>query len=726
MKHTLAIAGVVFGIFAVITTALLLYCIGVTAGVRLDPRKLTLDTTCIRIYDANGEAVESASVRADAPLDALPDCVKHAFIAVEDKRFYEHRGIDLKRIAAAAWHNLTSFSFREGASTISQQLIKNTHLSNEKTIARKLQECKLARALEKRYSKDEILCLYLNSIYFGHHAFGIADAARFYFGKNAEALTPAEGAMLAAIVRSPNRYSPFLDPEKCRKRRDLVLSLMKAQGYLAQEAYEDAVRTPLPAQPGEKGGGNAYLARVIDELCAILPDAKSGDWGSLRIYTRYDPLLQEKLEKTETESDLCIVVRENETNCLKALHATAGILKRLPASTIKPLLVYAPALEENMISPATPVLDEKTDFGGYSPDDYRGASGTYVSARYALAHSVNIPAVRILNETGIERAVRYLEKMDLPVAAEDKTLALALGGMREGFTLPALADAYATFANEGYFSSSGTITRIKDEKGTVLYERNASARKVFSDDVSYLINDMLQTAAKEGTAKTLRTLPFPVCGKTGTAECGSGNSDAYCIGYTKEDVVAVWMGNADHTPVKATGGGLPANIARNTLAFLYSEKAPKEFSPCKNVVRLHYDREAYERDHAILLSDPCAPPYSDPAELFRSCARPQTAGTRFSHPTISMPQISVKNGTVYIVLCQTKYYDYEIKRINRGKTATIYSGPYQKTICDNSVRAGENYVYTVMPKYNATCGDPVTLPEVRIPASNSIPERWWD
>ena len=188
---------------------------------------------------------------------ALPSYVKEAFVAVEDKRFYEHHGIDMHRMLGALWHNLKSFSFREGASTISQQLIKNTHLSSEKTIVRKLKEIRLARALEKKYSKDEILTLYLNSIYFGHSAFGIGQAAQFYFGKTAEELNVAESAMLAAIVRSPNRYSPFRDAERCLARRNLVLTLMQEQGLLSEEQTAAAKEAPLPQKPAAETQHNA-------------------------------------------------------------------------------------------------------------------------------------------------------------------------------------------------------------------------------------------------------------------------------------------------------------------------------------------------------------------------------------------------------------------------------------------------------------------------------------
>ena len=723
MKRALTVAGVILGLFCIMILAVSLYYFGVTANVRLERNKLTMPTACIRLYDADGGEIPTA-VTAGAALETLPAHVGQAFVAVEDKRFYEHGGIDARRMLAALWHNATSFSFKEGASTISQQLIKNTHLSSEKTIERKLKEIKLARTLEKHYSKEEILTLYLNSIYFGHSAFGIENAAQFYFGKHAAQLDTAESAMLAAIVRSPNRYSPFRDAESCRARRDLVLSLMKEQGYLGEEEYLAALQEALPSRPAVEETHSAYASRVWDELARLFPDAGSGESGILEVYTYLQPQLQEELEKTNCRSDFCALVRDNREDSVIALAATAGLPKRSPASTIKPLLVYAPALEENLINPATPVLDERTDFGGYRPDDYGGASGKYMSVRYALSHSVNIPAVKILNELGVAHGADYLARMNLDVPDEDKTLALALGGMREGFRLNELADGYATLADGGAYAPSATIRRVTDGKGNVLYERSVSHRRVFSEDVSWLISDMLMTASKEGTARRLKELPFPVCAKTGTAGTDAGNTDAYCIGYTKEHVIAVWMGNEDYTPVDATGGGLPANEALRLFQALYAKRKPEPFPACDRVVRLHYDGEVYEKDHAVTLSDPAAPALSDPLEYFRADATPPVS-TRFSSPSIRTPEISVQNGAVRIVLCQTKYYDYEIIRENRGKKATIYSGKYREVICDNSVRPGESYVYTVLPKYAGHAGTPVVLPSVTLPPAHSVPDDWW-
>lgn len=731
MKRAITVLAAIVSALAIAVIAALTYYFIVTADAQLSADKLTLSEGSISVLDADGELIKEVSAageRETVPFDRMPAYLPDAFVAVEDKNFYAHHGFDYKRIVKAAMKNIASFSFREGASTISQQLVKNTHLSGEKTIRRKLREYKLTRILERNYSKEEILELYLNSIYFGHNCFGIGSAARFYFGKTAEEVTPAESAMLAALVRSPNRYSPFRNAESCLSRRNFVLGLMRDQGYLSDREYSDAVNTPLPDTPNEQTGGNAYLARVFDELAEIYPDAKAGDLRDLTVSTYFRPELQNTLETlaADCDSGYLILVRDNRTNAIKALASSVGTPLRQPASLIKPLLVYAPALEENLISPATPVLDEKIAFGDYTPSNYGGGYGGYMSARYALTHSVNIPAVKLLNALTCEKGARYLDRMGLHVDRDDYSLALALGGMKRGFTLPALADAYATFAQAGEYTPSSAIREIKDGNGTVVYRFEPRSRHVFSEDVAYLMNDMLAEAAREGTAKKLRLLPFPVCAKTGTNGTAEGNKDAYLISYTAEDTVAVWLGNADNTPISATGGGKPADLALAVNRALYRDRAPEPLFVSDNVKEAFLDSEEYERNHRLILADPASPVTARKKELFRASFLPTATSDHFSRPRIQTPTISVSDGSVYIELCQTEYYDYIVKRENKGKIVEIYRGKYKKKICDNSVNAGESYLYTVIPLYKNQEGAPVSLPSVRIPnaPSGEFPD-WW-
>ena len=700
--------------------AFVLFALISTANVKLEPEKLHTESAQVQLLASDGGKI--ASPKQYAELETLPPHLPAAFVAVEDKRFYAHGGLDVLRIGKAALRNIASFSFREGASTISQQLIKNTHLSGEKTIRRKLKEWKLTRQLEKNYSKEQILELYLNSIYFGHSAFGVGSAAQYYFGKDAGELVPAESAMLAALVRSPNRYSPFRDEAACKERRDLVLDLMEEQGILSAQEAKEAKETPLPQTPHENKT-SGYVRLVFEELSETFPELDSED--KLVVETYFDRALQEKMEAYPAECGCTLIAAENEGHALIAYHTTAGEIRRSPASLIKPLGVYAPALEEGLLSPATPLLDEPVSYGGYSPKNYDGKCAGYVSAREALARSLNIPAVKVMNSVTPKKSAQYLREMALPVYAEDETLALALGGMREGFTMRELASAFLTLSDGGLFAPAKCIRRVTDESGKVLYERAEEKRRVFSEETSYLLSDMLHTAATEGTAKKLRTLPYFVSAKTGTGGTEKGNTDAYAMGYTSEHTLGVWLGNSDNSPILATGGGEPANELYALFKALYQERTPEAFVRPEGVVEAALDREEYENKHRLVLADPAAPAALTKKELFSAAHLPQTVSDQFSMPRIETPHIFVKNGVVCIRLCLTQYYDYEVKREGGGENKLIYRGKWRETVCDGSVRAGVRYTYTVTPFYGEKAGESAVLPSVRLD-EGQLPEDWWE
>ncbi|MBQ8446781.1 MAG: transglycosylase domain-containing protein, partial [Clostridia bacterium] len=390
-----------FVLFMLATIFALGYYVAVTKNIAIDPQKLMLNEKSIVVYDQNGEPIKGVSALSRAQtvtIAEIPQHVKDAFICTEDKRFYKHGGFDTLRFGRAVLNNLKAGSFKEGASTISQQLIKNTHLTQEKTVKRKLQEWKLTRQLEKRYTKDEILEKYLNTIYFGHNCFGIVSAADFYFQKSPRELSLADSAILAGLVKSPNYYSPFKNPERCQKRKNSVLNLMQKNGKITEIQQKAAQNEPLPLlNPLQKNTG--FLHFVFDELTDISEKYDFTVGGHVEIETCLDPKLQcelEELATSVTETDKIIMVLDNERHLFKACVSSVGNIKRLPGSLIKPLLIYAPALEENVLAPATPILDEKINYHGYSPENYGGIYHGYVSMREAVEKSLNVPAVKCL------------------------------------------------------------------------------------------------------------------------------------------------------------------------------------------------------------------------------------------------------------------------------------------------------------------------------------------
>ncbi len=706
------------GCFAVLAAGGATYYAVVTRDAALDPQKLVLSDDKLEIFDAADEAVKNVSsfeTREIFRLETLPPKAKLAFVDTEDKRFYSHGGFDYKRMAKATLKNLRSRSFKEGASTISQQLIKNTHLSQEKTIQRKLKEFKLTRQLEKKYSKDEILEKYLNTIYFGHSCFGLQSAAEFYFDKQPGELDLADAAILAGLIKSPNNYSPFKHPENCVSRKKVVLSAMLAQGHITEEERAEAIAKPLPGKPSKASLDKSYFNRVYDELEELSERYDFTLGGNIRIYTYLDQELQTYLESLagESETDKVYSVLDVGGAGFKAYYSTAGDLRRLPGSLVKPLLVYAPALEEDLISPATPILDERTNFGGYEPKNFDGGYNGYISVRESLSRSVNIPAVKILNTTGVAKSAAYMKKMGLEIPADDYSLALALGGMKEGFTLNELLSAYATFPGGGEYEAAGFIREIVVD-GHTAYHRARKKTRVFSEDTAYLIDDMLKTAAKTGTAKKLRSLPFPIAAKTGTGGTKNGNTDAYALSYTTRDCVGVWLGNADNTLTEITGGGLPANVALKINEYLYRDRAPEDFKRPEGVENASLDKTEYEAAHNITLADENAPVECRFSELFKKSALPSTRSQSYTRPAISPPVLFYENGkvTIRFKAGAPEAYEYTVDRFDSVRHTTVYAGNYTELVVDEGLESGKNYVYTVTPSYKGIKGKEIVLPTV--------------
>lgn len=725
--------------FLFLFLSLLLVAMGyyflVTKDVTLDEEKLLLPEVQLCAYDHRGERIATGfgfSTRETVDVDELSPHTKNAFVCLEDKRFFSHDGFDYRRIVKAALNNLKASSFKEGASTISQQLIKNTHLSLEKTFSRKLKEVKLTIELERKYSKNEILCMYLNTVYFGHSCYGVQSAARFYFDKPAAELSVAEAAALAGLLRAPNHYSPFKNPEKCLSRRAVVLRLMQEQGAITPAEYERAQQEPLPTPTQRAGDGHAYLRFAVEELEEILSRREILPSGKIELYTYADLDLQKMAERlaSEVNCDAAIALLDNETRGFKVFYSTLRELRRPPASTVKPLAVYAPAFELGVLSPATLLLDEPINYAGYTPKNYDEKYRGYVSARDALKDSLNIPAVKTLDAVGVKTASAYLTKLNLAAEEGDETLALALGGMKKGFTLSNLVSAYSVFPCDGKYQSGAFLRKIV-VNGHTVYERKEESRAVFTPETAYLITDVLQTAVKSGTAKKLRSLPFPIAAKTGTAGTQKGNTDAYVLSYTPCDTVGVWLGKADNSPIPYTGGGEPCEIAAKLHEQVVKLRGyAAEFERPYRVKEVLLDGYAYQRDKTLLRADPAAPAEYTFKELFAEKYLPQKNSTIFSSPTILAPKIELLKGIVKISLPKSapEFYEYEVRRRWQGAEKLLYRGKLNGEFIDRETPLEGICEYSLTPYYQNKQGERLRLPAVILKGEEtppSIPKDWW-
>lgn len=743
MKILRKIIWLTFLFFCALSLLAFGYYFAVTKDVSLRPEKLLLDEKTLVLYDGNDELLTGAnlsSIKQTVSAKDLPKYTLQAFVDTEDRRFYSHNGFDYLRIGRALVNNLQAGGFKEGASTISQQLVKNTHLTQEKTIKRKLKEWKLTRQLEKRYEKNEILEKYLNTIYFGHSCFGITSASNFYFNKTPQDLTLGESAILAGLIKSPNNYSPFRHPENCKRRKATVLNAMLRQKSITEREKEVAMQEPLPVFH-EKSRNADYFHFVFEELTSLSEQQGFTVGGKVEVGTYLDPELQRETERvasTFSESDKTILILDNKTHGFKSAISTLGNARRLPGSLIKPLLVYTPALEENLLSPATPILDEKVNYGGYSPENYDGTYHGYVSARECVEKSLNIPAVKTLQALGIKKGAQYLQNLGLPVDKEDFSLALALGGMKNGFTLQDLVSAYSSLPCEGVYQKGSFISFIKIN-GVPVYTHEKKPKRVFSRESAYLMTDMLKSTAKTGTAKKLRSFPFDISAKTGTVGTTKGNTDAYALSYTTLDTACVWLGNADNRYIPHTGGGAPCNLLLEINKALQENYQNKKitipaFEKPKDILCVKLDKASYYDTHTLSLADDLAPENFVFEELFKKSAIPLTKSTFFTSPTIFTPEIKVKNGVVCILFDKRfpSEYTYEISRNDYTTHTTLYQGKLQSIFEDTTVKTGKSYQYQVTPYYGKQKGKTVILPSVYIPEKLSkeenkmIENKWWE
>ena len=580
---------VIFGIllFVIVTAAGV--AIGfVTANMNANPDMVgeIVPPASSQIYDSAGNEIaniHAAENRMPVKIEQIPKALQQAFVAIEDNRFYEHKGVDPHGLARALYTNIMSNEVAEGGSTITQQLAKNAYLTQERTIKRKIQEVFLAIQLEKQYTKQEILELYLNQIYFGRGAYGVQAAAKTYFNKNVSDLDLSECALLAGIPKSPNYYSPFNDVQASKERRNLVLEQMAKYHYItsaeASAAKSAEIVLAQPDVPEEQKDAEPFITFVTQLLIEKYgADAIYKD--GLKVYTTIDMDMQRMAEKSIAENlpdyyvdqngiqqpQGAIVAIDPKTGYIKAMVGGRGTdqfnraaqAERQPGSAFKPF-VFAAALE-NGFTPDTIIEDKPINIDGWQPqNDSRRFSGA-VPMRTVATYSMNVPTVRIAQKLGMETVIYYAQQMGISTFVldgdtNDKNYATSLGGMTRGVTPLEIASAYGTFANGGVHMPYVAITKVLDRNGNILEEVHGDGVAVITPESAADLTSMLENVVTKGTGRAAN-IGRPAAGKTGTT---SDYKDAWFVGYTPDLVAAVWVGNDDNTSTEGImGGTIPA------------------------------------------------------------------------------------------------------------------------------------------------------------------------
>jgi penicillin-binding protein 1A len=629
------------------------------------------------LYDASGKKFDELTPIAHqvVQIESLPEYLPAAFVAVEDKRFYEHNGVDGRRVLGALAADIKAMSFVQGFSTITMQIggtiwrdrVKRT----KKTIGRKFVEVRLAREIESKYSKDEILELYLNNVYFGGGAYGVEAAARNYFRKAAKDLTVAQAAMLAALPKSPTIYDPRRSGDRAKRRRDLVLSLMAQQGKITAEQADRAKAERLSARrdPAPRRSESGVAPYFVEAVRRVLEE-KFGEelyTTPLRIYTTLDRNAQRAAEE-ELARQLRAVENgsfgkftgkrysakepaHDETSYLQGaaviMNAQTGAVlahvggrdfkqsrfdrltraKRQAGSAFKPF-VYAAALSEGF-APSQHIMDDSLTMelpGGevWSPRNFTNDFAGEVTLREALVESRNIPTIRLAATVGLRDVARVARQSGIR-STIDETPAMPIG--TAAVTPLELARAYTTFATLGTTVQPRWIDRVEDADGNVVWQPAVAKSEVLDNGVAYLVTDMLSEAVRRGTGTAVRNAGYrgPAAGKTGTTNDGA---DVWFVGYTPKHVAAVWMGFDDPKPIlkNASGGRIAAPVWGRMMRRVYANgRTPAGWERPETIVEHQVDPAT-----GLLLPAGCRPrrARAGDEELFLKYAQPASACPR--------------------------------------------------------------------------------------------------
>lgn len=539
-----------------------------------------------KLFDRNGALIADLFAeqnRTKVALNDIPPVVRQAVIATEDERYYEHKGLDFIGMLRALVTDIRAGDTVAGGSTITQQYIKQSLLTDERSIKRKVSEAILAYRLEQKYSKDQILEMYLNTIYFGHGAYGVQTAAKVYFGKDVRDLGAAEAAVLAGVIKSPKRFSPYLQPEAGKKRRDTVLGQMRRQGYLDDAAYESAIATTLTTVGLTHGSKVApYFVEYLKGLLVDRYGEQMVYRGGLRVKTTLDLRMQAAAESAiasalnkESDPSAALVALDPRTGQVLAMVGGRDFAsqmfnvavqgRRQSGSSFKPFVLVA-AFQEG-VSPEQPYEcgPAKLALPNGQVWSVTGASGGAkgpMRLRPATSASVNSVFAQLILQVGAEKVVAAATQMGIETKITPVP-AVALGGMREGVTPLEMAAAYGTLANGGTRAKPYAIMEVKSASGELLFSGAPVTAKAISPAVAYLTTDLLRGVITGGTGKKA-AIGRPAAGKTGTTQ---ENSDAWFVGYTPNLVASVWVGypgamrpmNNVHG-IKVTGGTFPAQI----------------------------------------------------------------------------------------------------------------------------------------------------------------------
>lgn len=707
--------------------------LGMDRWVDFDVYRITgCDRTSI-IYDGQSDMVtrlHGVQDRTWVSISELQPSTVYAFISAEDARFFEHEGVDIIRIAGAIVADIKAGSYVQGTSTISQQLIKLSHLTSEKTISRKAEEAALAYEMERQYSKEDILEMYLNYVYFGGGYYGIEAAAKGYFGVHASDLTLDQSAMLAGILKSPSGYAPHINYAASINRRNNILRLMRDYGYITDDEKKQASAGRPTILHDKREEYSGYYTDAVTKSAAALMGITVDELirGGYSIYSAMDSDIQHYCEEMfkngelfpAEDSEAAIVVLEPSTGMVVAMVGgrsyTGGIsfnratdIRRQPGSVIKPVIAYAPAFEYLNYTAADMILDEETTFADYTPSNYGNKYYGWVTVREAVTKSLNVPAVKTLSAVGVYRAKDFAKRCGIEFDDKDDSLALALGGFTYGVSPLQIAGAYSCFASGGIYNTPTLIKKITDRNGLTVYEYRQDSRRVMSEANAYILTSMLKSVVTEGTGHRLNTLDIPIAGKTGTVGLANGNRDAWMAGYTPEYTAVVWQGyDSDRLgllPSSATGGTYPALMLYELFNHIYPDGRSGDFEKPESVKQYSIDAKTLKKQHKAVLANAMTPQSSRVTEYFTEETAPEDVSGYWAVPGSAQNLLAVREegGVMVSFDCPDDFGMYTLWRSEAGKAEkplmTWNGREGHIEYIDAAVKPGKGYRYRVTVKH---------------------------
>ena len=569
-----------------------------------------------KIFDCNGELIDQLYVeqRTLISLNKVPQVLQKAVIAVEDENFFSHFGVDPIGIVRALFVNILHGRVIQGGSTITQQLARNLFLTRKRSMIRKIKEALLSMEIEKKYTKKEILEMYLNQIYFGSGAYGVEAAARTYFGKHVDELSVSECALLAGLPRAPNEYSPYKNPERALSRRNSILTRLAARGIISKREALKSKKEPISLNKIEIKNAPyfvEYIRQQLEETYGSNVIYK----GGLNVYTTLDLNMQDLAERTlmagimqaekvlaqnnEKKLQGAMLVMEVATGNIKAMIGGRSFkesefnravqARRQPGSAFKPF-VYLTAID-NGFTPADIIVDSPVVFkdslgNEWKPENYERKFFGATTLRNGLAYSRNVVTVKLLGKVGIDNVINCSHRVGIKSElTKDMTLALGTSEV----TLLELVSSFSVFPNMGLHVDPIALKSIKDFSGKVIEDYNSNIEEVIKPESAYVMINMMESVINYGTAKIAKKYKIPIsAGKTGTTD---NNTDAWFIGFTPEFIVGVWVGYDDRSSIGnwATASQIAVPIWADFMSELYKGKEIKDFAVPENIVTAKID-----------------------------------------------------------------------------------------------------------------------------------------